>query len=405
MKTEIIYPIISFQNQPVGLEINASIQKGFFQVDRKWTCYRRNYFTVACSMNIKNLPVDGQLYVQRSCQQLELVTKFAVSISAKTASANNQESEVRGLVQHTPKRNKESETIPGRKIIQPQVNSTIPSAGGLGIHAYGSTQHMMPTAGSPFDMYGLGSSTMPSTSQIFERIQFQKATANNGKRRAQQQYFHIVVELSADISRSGPERWVVVAKRQSDPMVVRGRSPGHYKDGSRRDSTASMDPDHGTGGSGDSNGGNVSMGSMIGGHAQASAMDWAPAHRNAHHYGGSSYRHAGEYDCSPGSVSYSSCFVQTPPDSESDDKDTPNATISPALGGNDAIRDQQRTSAGTDGFTTSPKYQWPLTRRPSDSEAQEVRSSTSSQQRLCGGLQGMLKGSALHTHSQAVCVS
>jgi meiosis-specific transcription factor NDT80 len=50
-----------------------------------------------------------------------------------------------------------------------------------------------------------------------------------------------VVELSADVSRTGESpHWVKIATKQSEPVVVRGRSPGHYKDNERRDSTASM---------------------------------------------------------------------------------------------------------------------------------------------------------------------
>ena len=50
---------------------------------------------------------------------MDIIQNFAVSISAKTAAAPNQESEVRGLVQHTPKRNKESESIPSKHHVIP----------------------------------------------------------------------------------------------------------------------------------------------------------------------------------------------------------------------------------------------------------------------------------------------
>ncbi|KAF7591774.1 hypothetical protein BBP40_001100 [Aspergillus hancockii] len=101
--------------------------------------------------------------------------------------------------------------------------------------------------------------SQPPTQHTFERIQFQKATANNGKRRAQQQYYNLVVDLYAEIAgpvSSNETQWIKIARKLSHPMVVRGRSPGHYKDG-RRDSTTSMGPDGGSGGSGDGSGGSV----------------------------------------------------------------------------------------------------------------------------------------------------
>jgi hypothetical protein len=61
----------------------------------------------------------------------------------------------------------------------------------------------------------------------FERVQFKTATANNGKRRAAQQYYVLLVELYAETSAGKTFR---VATAQSAPLVVRGRSPGHYAD-------------------------------------------------------------------------------------------------------------------------------------------------------------------------------
>lgn len=64
-----------------------------------------------------------------------------------------------------------------------------------------------------------------SREHVFERIQFKSATANNGRRRAVQQFFHLVLELWCDVI--GRDR-LKIAERVSEPVVVRGRSPGHY---------------------------------------------------------------------------------------------------------------------------------------------------------------------------------
>jgi hypothetical protein len=59
----------------------------------------------------------------------------------------------------------------------------------------------------------------------FERLQFRVATANNGKRRASQQYFRLVFELVAELP-DGSQH--TISECFSSPLVVRGRSPGHY---------------------------------------------------------------------------------------------------------------------------------------------------------------------------------
>jgi meiosis-specific transcription factor NDT80 len=316
--TKVIHPIITSLNQQLVPEIAASIQKGFFLADGKWTCYRRNYFTVSCSFSFRTSSNEGQLYLQRhSNHQAELIKQFAVSISAKTAiMGGNQESEVRALVQHTPKRDKATESVPGKVTIQPAPTPSLPSSGALPSNGnpYSNPQQIAPSGLPAYNTNPSYSSTQhhaPPTSYTFERIQFQKATANNGKRRAQQQYFHIVVELSADVSRTGESpHWVKIATKQSEPMVVRGRSPGHYKDNGRRDSTASMDPDCGSGASGDLGAGLSSVSGLLGSSpSHPSSMDWESSHRNRNSMGG--YRRAQEQnipppsDISAGSVSSS----------------------------------------------------------------------------------------------------
>jgi meiosis-specific transcription factor NDT80 len=304
--TKVIYPVITGRNQHLTPRIDAKIQKGFFKVDHKWTCYRRNYFTVSCSFSLKPATYEPQLFLQRQPgQQPELIGSFAMQISAKTAVVNNQESELRNLVQHTPKRDKATESVPGRVILQPAQPSILTNS--VPYHSsstmYGAPPNV-PPGGVMVDytaqQYSSTQHQGPPQSHTFERIQFQKATANNGKRRAQQQFFHVVVELFADVGRHGEDQWVKIASALSHPMVVRGRSPGHYKD-NRRDSATSMDRDRGAGAGGDVSGDAPSMGSYLGpSHGRSSTMDWEPTHRSSSQMGGS-YRHA-IGGCSPKSA-------------------------------------------------------------------------------------------------------
>lgn len=290
-ETSILHQIFS-GNQAIKPEIQAKIHKGFFPVDEKWTCYRRNYFSVSCSFTL-NPFMHPPLYLKFADHQgTERILSFSMSISAIV---NAQHNEIRELVQHTPKRDKQSERKPGKVILQP----TQPPPLALGHGAGSNNGHLGFSLGSQaagmgmdYNSYANASQpTQPPTQHTFERIQFQKATANNGKRRAQQQYYNLVVELYAEISNSvggGEHQWVKIARKVSHPMVVRGRSPGHYKDG-RRDSATSMGPDSGSGAAGGGSGAMLphNIGPAARSHLSLMSYD---SQRGSAHYGKGDYR-------------------------------------------------------------------------------------------------------------------
>ncbi|KAG0368247.1 meiosis-specific transcription factor ndt80, partial [Mortierella sp. AD032] len=266
------------QAESYKLKVMARIEKGFFVTRDIWTCYRRNYFQISTAFSIMGfdhsqfseapclielpepLPADfseeirqqqdfamsqtadeqRQIYrIKKEIgetfdlppehtlgpgpgldstgsnrmtngapsttdqhtymppitgpSRLALVTHFSICISSKIASTSTKI----GLIQHTPKRDKGPQNIPNRR-----------------------------------ELRGGGSFSLPATSSnqalvTFERVQFKTATANNGKRRAAQQFYILMVDLYAH-TQDG--RTIRVAASQSDALVVRGRSPGHYID-------------------------------------------------------------------------------------------------------------------------------------------------------------------------------
>ncbi|CAK7267155.1 meiosis-specific transcription factor ndt80 [Sporothrix epigloea] len=269
--------------QTIKLEINGTIDKGFFLSEKEWTCYRRNYFSCICSFAVSpHYPASGMLFQQNNGTRSS-VHGFSMTISAVVS---DNENHVIELVQHTPKRDKGPTARPEKVHLiakspqQAHHNMSMYGAdGGISIggrydHSYGP-----PQAGHP-------------TEHTFERIQFKQATANNGKRRAAQQYYHILVELWADVGAPGSNDWhsVKVAHRKSAKMIVRGRSPGHYQS-ERRGSTSS-----GPGGSGGSLGGygGSQMGSEFG--SGGSTIMPAAAYGSTYdsrssHYGATSRSH------------------------------------------------------------------------------------------------------------------
>ena len=248
-KTKTIYPVYNGKGIEVRAELHAKIDKGFFKADQDWTCYRRNYFSVACWYILQPNcdPNSDPLFLRRAgANTHERIQSFAVCITARV---NGEDGKVIDLVQHTPKRDKGPTGQPEKQRLLAQ------GPGSVGIYP-DSTGNLSPGSQLNTDYEGYSTSGHQQNPRLanFDRIQFKNATANNGKRRAAQQYFHLVVELFAEVQsgQSSDGQWIKIATRFSAPMVVRGRSPGHYSD-DRRSSSTSMGP--GGGSSGDSTGG------------------------------------------------------------------------------------------------------------------------------------------------------
>ena len=243
-ETKPFYSLSDAAGTQIQPEIQAKIDKGFFKTEDNWTCYRRNYFSVACCYSLKPDvdPLSEPIYLNRNNATREPIQSFSICITARVDGEDGKQID---LVQHTPKRDK-------GPMCQPEMLELLPHpSGSMGMFpgtasGFGSTHQLSPD----YEQAQFSSSGQTSNIATFERIQFKKATANNGKRRAAQQYFHIVVELFAKVPRgkSSELQSIMIAHRVSAPMVVRGRSPGHYQD-ERRGSQTSMGPGGGGGGS------------------------------------------------------------------------------------------------------------------------------------------------------------
>ncbi|KAI9678272.1 MAG: hypothetical protein M1817_006217 [Caeruleum heppii] len=284
--TDVHHQIKTADGQDVRPDINARIDKGFFLCEQDWTCYRRNYFSVACSYTLTPSAASSPLYLNRSAV-LEPIQAFAMTISAVVEGPGEKPVE---LVQHTPKRDKGPQGRPDRVKLNPH------TAGAVGMFSGGSAAGSHLASGAPLPTQpGYDPSYAPQTAEqqtvaTFERIQFKSATANNGKRRAAQQYYQLIVELHADVGGAlGSDRWIKVATRLSAPMVVRGRSPGHYQDDHRRASSSSAGP----GGAGGSDGGPGASGGSSGSRSLADSMAGLGGYGGM--MGGSGYHGASGY--------------------------------------------------------------------------------------------------------------
>ena len=192
------------ENVSILPDIKAKITTGIFRADNDWACYRRNHFTLICWFNL-SLPLTSRDLVLKQSPNLlpERILAFGMCISSRTSGEGGKPIE---LLQYQPR---------GKHgiIHSPQVHVLLPQ---------------------PVVNVGLmsGFTNLTELNVVtFDHIQFKKATANNGKKGAAQQYFHILVELYARVSTGKRQsKWIKVASRSSAPLIVRGRSPAHYQD-------------------------------------------------------------------------------------------------------------------------------------------------------------------------------
>ncbi|EXA48052.1 hypothetical protein FOVG_04936 [Fusarium oxysporum f. sp. pisi HDV247] len=213
---------------PVKVDISGIIDKGFFLSENEWTCYRRNYFSCVCSFSLSpHIPNVTIQYTASGSSQPVPIFGFAMSISAVVS--DNEQHNI-DLVQHTPKRDKGPIMKPEKVRL-----SNKPPQASHHHHMGMFSESVVPNRPVYPDNFSNqpGSQQLP-TEHTFERIQFKQATQNNGKRRAAQQYYQLVVELWGEVAnQSSGDQYVKIATRKSAKMIVRGRSPGHYQNDRR----------------------------------------------------------------------------------------------------------------------------------------------------------------------------
>ncbi|GKZ29595.1 meiosis-specific transcription factor ndt80 [Aspergillus brasiliensis] len=196
-KPEVFYEVIAGDHHITQPKLDAKIFKGFFDVNGRWTTYRRTYFAVKCAVSFPRA-IENGLYIQCGGAELQRIHGFSVTLSA---TVHGKDGEVHKLVHQAPKRHHRSEVASEGAIWFPLITN---AAGGE--RAGRSAESRL-------------------FSHTFERLQFQKGTPNSGKGRSQQKYYNLVVELHAKISGSEIDKdahWLKIARRTSEPLSIRG---------------------------------------------------------------------------------------------------------------------------------------------------------------------------------------
>jgi meiosis-specific transcription factor NDT80 len=215
--------------------------------ESKYVGYRRNYFCLDTAYHLELQPTaenphERELARGHITVNDHIVKAFAISISGID---NSHSGKVVELVQFSPKRDHGKKGRPPLHRVAPTLSEFVsPLGNGPAAHSIRSSSYaegpilQYQDARDPCQLdkslYGHGEEVPDGTvtNHTWERIQFKNATANNGRRRQNQQAFMVVVTLWADIRETRENGrapyWLPVAKCHSDEVVIRGRSPNHY---------------------------------------------------------------------------------------------------------------------------------------------------------------------------------
>ena len=202
--------------QAVPVTLRCDMPRTFGYLDkegtRRWVAYRRNYFQPFVSIELEPPSSDdqGHLTTEDTSGRMTPILGFR----ARLRGYNNQNNEVE-MVVFTAKR------------------KPLYTGWGMSNEKTGPAPvRLRPTDKRTQRVVYPESTGDPSlkTEHKFERPQFKASTDNNGMRRSGQTYYHVRVEVEAELqSGNGETEWVLVASCRSGPLITRGRSPKSFE--------------------------------------------------------------------------------------------------------------------------------------------------------------------------------
>ena len=198
---------------PVVMHTRFVLKRKAARQRRFMILYRRNYFAIQGSYNLVPPPdssPDEKLYLHQTSHKPKLIQALFMCMRGVVDSEDGPEIKI---VVFNAKRKPlhEGENPPP---IEPQRMKPLTE---------GSTKYYTESTGNRQDHIKV------PMNHTFHRNQFRAATQNNGARRTEQQVYHILLELKAEVIIDGVSELLTVASRMSEPLVVRGRCPLSFK--------------------------------------------------------------------------------------------------------------------------------------------------------------------------------
>ena len=214
-----------------GIQVLADIHARFVLKKKAarqrdfWILYRRNYFGIQGSYSLEGLPDSSQeetLYLYRNNDEPRPIQ--ALFMCMRGVVETEEGPEIKIVVFNAKRKplhvGKEPPAIEPRRM-KPLTE--------------GSTRFYAKSTGDRQDHMNV------PMNHTFHRNQFRAATQNNGARRTEQQFYHILLELKAEIMVDGVPALFTVCSKMSEPLVVRGRCPLSFKDRDHRGKTSGRD--------------------------------------------------------------------------------------------------------------------------------------------------------------------
>lgn len=211
------YVLLDYTCRQASISLTAQLHGMFFMAESPWanngdgssppaelTCYRRNLFQITGSVT---LPRTLRYILTNEGKQIPIVSQELV-VSA-TESTEGNAVKVISVPWKTPANTNTSTGTAADDKMEREPPSIALDMSGI--------QDMDATDYASFPIQ-------------WKRLQFRIATANNGRRKELQQHFLLHLKIIATLGTGGK---VPIATAQSDPIIVRGRSPRNFQ--SRKD--------------------------------------------------------------------------------------------------------------------------------------------------------------------------
>lgn len=234
--TTLYRPIfITSTNENVFPFVNARIDRGFESHGGEWIGYKRNYFTLVSCFEFEGANPETffneKFHILNDLGELENISCFALRLVSRCS----EDESVVNLIQHTAKRDRGPQYLPP---VFPAISGYLPShsiikqasniRNGDKIDQYNRMFYLdNTTLQKCMDTSIL--STYPegriATVARYERIQF-STSINYRKSTMVNRHFILKVELLGLLDDG---KYAVLASTETQPLVVRGRSPSNYQ--------------------------------------------------------------------------------------------------------------------------------------------------------------------------------
>ncbi|CUM53715.1 uncharacterized protein AC631_00745 [Debaryomyces fabryi] len=234
--TTLYRPIfITSTNENVFPFVNARIDRGFENHGGEWIGYKRNYFTLVSCFEFDGVSPETffteKFHILNDVGELENISCFALRLVSRCS----EDESVVNLIQHTAKRDRGPQYLPP---VFPAISGYLPShsiikqasniRNGDKIDQY-NRMFYLDTATLQKCMDASILSTYPegriATVARYERIQF-STSINYRKSTMVNRHFILKVELLGLLDDG---KYAVLASTETQPLVVRGRSPSNYQ--------------------------------------------------------------------------------------------------------------------------------------------------------------------------------